>query len=92
MNGWLSYDKMREINELVFGLDSQDHATDQSNALHLSIDQNVESSQNDERDQEALRKRLLREEKKQQKFKEFLLGCDEDVQIFDPSSSQSRRR
>lgn len=42
-------------------------------------------------DAEAQRKRQIREEKKQQKSKEFLLGFDEDAQIFDPKSSLPER-
>ena len=42
-------------------------------------------------DAEAQRKRQIREEKKQQKSKEFLLGFDEDAQILDPKSSLPER-
>ena len=79
-NAWCSEEKMRKLNELVFGADSQD-------TLQCSLNSN-DGQQLDGADL----KRNLRDRKKLEKFKELVIGCDEDVQLINPSSRLTAER
>lgn len=69
-------EKFLEINAKIFGLDSQSVANG-DDAFNLSIcseDPQAAANQNDKQ-----RKDDLKEQKKQEKFKKFILGNDKNV-------------
>lgn len=81
----MSEQKIKELNALIFGIDSQE---DQSNPFQLSLSSTVNHQENPEENNITgsieVRKRSHRDDKKFQKFKDFMLGADANVQIYDP--------